>query len=65
MDYSEIINQKINITITRDQLSIIRAAYSHYLDRQENITAELLEVESILNEFYPEMGKTSFKSVMY
>lgn len=50
-------NQKINITITRNQLSIIRAAYWNYLERQENITAELLEVESLLNEYFPAMGE--------
>lgn len=45
--------QEISVSMTRDQLSIIRVAYSSYLDRQENITPEFIDIENMLNEFYP------------
>jgi len=44
---------KINITMSRDQLHLIRAAFSSWLDRQENITDEFIQVEELLNSFYP------------
>ena len=39
--------------MTREQLHIIRAAYSSWLDRQANITAEFIDIENLLNEFHP------------
>ena len=46
-------NDIINVSMSRDQLHLIRAAYSSWLDRQENITAEFISIENMLNEFYP------------
>jgi len=46
-------NETINVKMTREQLHIIRAAYSSWLDRQENITDEYTDIENMLNEFYP------------
>jgi len=46
-------NDIINVSMSRDQLHIIRAAYSNYLDRQENITAEFIDIEDLLNSFHP------------
>lgn len=39
--------------MSRDQLHLIRAAYSSWLDRQENITAEFTDIENMLNEYRP------------
>ena len=52
MNYTEIMKQEINVRMSRDQLTIIRAAYS-VADRQENLTAEYTDIENMLNEFYP------------
>jgi len=46
-------NDIINVSMSRDQLHIIRAAYSSWLDRQENITAEYTDIEDLLNSFHP------------
>lgn len=46
-------NETINVKMTREQLHIIRAAYSSWLDRQNNITAEFIDIENLLNEFHP------------
>ena len=46
-------NDTINIKMTREQLHVIRVAYSSWLDRQENITDEYIQIEDMLNEFYP------------
>jgi hypothetical protein len=46
-------NETINVKMTREQLHIIRAAYSSWLDRQNNITDEFIDIENMLNEFYP------------
>lgn len=46
-------NDIINVSMSRDQLHIIRAAYSSWLDRQANITAEFIDIENLLNEFHP------------
>jgi len=46
-------NDIINVSMSRDQLHIIRAAYSSWLDRQSNITAEFIDIENMLNEYYP------------
>jgi len=53
MNYTEIMKQEISVSMTRDQLSIIRAAYSSWLDHQESITPEYTDIENMLNEFYP------------
>jgi hypothetical protein len=46
-------NDIINVSMSRDQLHLIRAAYSSWLDRQENITAEFTDIENMLNEYRP------------
>jgi len=53
MNYTEIMKQEISVKMSRDQLTIIRAAYSSWLDRQENLTPEYIDIENVLNEFYP------------
>lgn len=53
MNHSEIMNQIVNVKMTRDQLSFIRVAFSAWLDRKEIITGELTLIESLLNEYYP------------
>mgnify|MGYP001244428066 CR=1 FL=1 len=45
--------ETINIKMTREQLHIIRAAYSSWLDRQGNITPEYTDIEDLLNSFHP------------
>jgi len=52
MNHRDIMNQTINVKMTRDQLSIIRAAYWSWIERQENITDELLQVQEMLNRYY-------------
>lgn len=47
------LNETINVKMTREQLHIIRAAYSSWLDRQANITAEFIDIEDLLNSFHP------------
>lgn len=53
MNYNEMMKQKINVRMSRDQLTIIRAAYSSWLDRQANLTPEFIDIENMLNEYYP------------
>lgn len=53
MNYTEMMKQEINVKMSRDQLTIIRAAYSSWLDRQGSLTSEFIDIENMLNEFYP------------